>query len=345
MKPVNQDTIEVTSRDLAPLTRRGGPKIYDTGSPIQAEAEVRFRSRLDHIEIVDSSLRILDAKPSFAPGSLLVPAQRQLAITPNRISDLGPGRETAQVYHLSANLGEVRLKSSPAVWWRAAWGRPEEEAELPLRFAINVPQRNFRLRQAFLDQWSASTVASAQASGKVYALDRLLASINAGETKIQLTSPLFFRVRYPAWPAVLWVALLTLGLALPLGLALGARSLLRRRPAWTLTARTPEGQPLKAALQADRILIDGQPVARLEGDHLVPLPPARLASARPRASVVDSEPIRILFRSQLIDLVFTQTAPQTALPSAASRSFPGSQGVSAAPRASAGSSTPPPRRR
>ncbi len=349
MKPVNQDTVEVTSRDLAPLTRRGGPKVYDTGTPLQAQAEVRFRSRLDHIEIVDSTLRILDAKPAFGPGSLLQPSQRQLAITPNRIRDLGPGGETAQVYHLTADLGEIRLKDSPAVWWRAAWSHPEEEAELPLTFAIEVPQQNFRLRRTFLDQWSASTVADARATGKVYALDRLLASINAGDTHIQVTSPLFFRVRYPAWPAVLWIVLFALGLALLIGLALAARRLLRRRTqAWTVHAATPDGQPLTAKLQDARIAVEGQTIARLEGTALLPIPPARLAAGIPRVPVVLNEPIRLTHRMQAIDLFFTAAATGTQPPTERSAVPPGTAqrtANSAARPSKTPSATMPPRRR
>ena len=306
MKPVDQDTVEVTSRDLAPLTRRGGPKIYDTGTPIEAQAEVRFHSRFEHIEIVDSSLHIVDAKPAFGPGSLLEPTERQLSITPDRIRDLGPGRETAQVYHLAANLGEIRLKPSLAAWWHAAWGHPEEEAELPLTFAIDVPQQNFRLRRAFLDQWSAPTVTEARATGKVYALDQLLAAINAGDTHIQVTSPLFFRVRYPAWPAVLFVGLFVLGLLLLLGLALAARRLLRRRGrTWAVSAATPDGQPLAAELRDGRVLVEGQPIARLEGADLLPLLPARLAAGKVHAAVVADQPIRVTHRMQAIDLLFT----------------------------------------
>ena len=244
MKPVNQDTVEVTSRDLAPLTRRGGPKIYDTGTPIHARAEVRFRSRLDHIEIVDSSLHILDAQPTFNPESLLEPTQRQLSITPDRIHDLGPGRETAQIYHLDANLGEIKLKSTPRAWWLAAWSHPEEEAQLPLTFAIDVPQQNFRLRPQFLTQWSAPTVADARSTGKVYALDRLLAAINAGDTHIQVTSPLFFRVRYPDTPAILWISLFGLAALTLIAAALLTRKFLRRL---TPQTATPPGSPTNPA--------------------------------------------------------------------------------------------------
>ncbi len=354
MKPVDQDTVEVTSRDLAPLTRRGGPKVYDTGVPLQAQAEVRFRSRLDHIEIVDSSLHILDAKPAFGPASLLEPTARQLSITPDRIRDLGPGRETAQVYHLTADLGELQLKHSPAVWWRAAWGHPEEEAELPLTFAIDVPERNFRLRRPFLDQWSAPTVADARATGKVYALDRLLASINAGDTHIQVTSPLFFRVRYPTWPAVLWVSLAGLLLASMLGAALAARRLFRRRTrAWSVRAATPDGQPLSATLQSGRILVDGQPLARLEGPDLLALPPARLAAGTPRVTISAYQPVRLTHRMQAVDLFFTPAsqavspAPHQNATSPAPSAIPSAQrSANAAPRRpSASPTTMPPRRR
>ena len=352
MKPVNQDTIEVTSRDLAPLTRRGGPKVYETGVPVRAQAEVRFRSRLDHIEIVDSALRILDAKPSFAPDSLLEPTRRQLAITPDRIHDLGPGRETAQRYRLTADLGELQLKHSPAVWWRAAWSHPQEEAELPLTFAIDVPRQNFRLRRSFLDQWSAPTLTEARATGKVYALDRLLASINSGDTHIQVTSPLFFRVRYPDWPAVLWIVLFALAAALLLGIALATRRWLRRRTrAWTVRAATPDGQPLPATLHDAGITVDGQIVARLGGSDLIPVPPARLAQGLPRAAVVAGQPIRLTHRMRDFDLFVTpgsQGAAQTPAESGTPRQPAQSQGASL-PRANSPAAKPtatmPPRRR
>ncbi len=352
MKPVDQDTVEVTSRDLAPLTRRGGPKIYDTGTPIHARAEVRFRSRLDHIEIVDSSLRILDAKPSFGPGSLLDPTQRQLSITPDRIHDLGPGRETAQIYQLDADLGEIKLKSNPVAWWRAAWSHPEEEAELPLTFAIDVPQQNFRLRPQFLTQWSAPTVADARATGKVYALDRLLAAINAGDTHIQVTSPLFFRVRYPDWPAILWISLFGLIAATLLAAALLARRLfLKKTRNWTVIATTPEGHPLNARLQNAQVLLDSQPIARLEGPNLHPIAPARLTSNQPHTPILANQLIRLTHRMQPIDLLFTPANQTTQQPKSQPTSQPKSQSASPQPPASTPRppSTPtsaqPPRRR
>ncbi len=345
MKPINQDTVEVTSRDLAPLTRRGGHKIYDTGTPVREAAEVRFRSRLDHIEIVDSSLHILDAKPSFGPESLLVPSERQLSITPDRIRDLGPGRETAQVYHLTANLGELALKPSPLAWWRAAWGHPEEEAELPLTFAIDVPQGNFRLRRPFLDQWSAPTVADARATGKVYALDNLLASINAGDTHIQVTAPLFFRVRYPTWPALLWIALFALALAVLLGLLLASRRLLfRRTPKWAVRAVTPEGQALTATLEKSHITVEGRQVARLEGIDLVPIAPARLAAGQPRIAVVPHQPVRLVHRTQLIDLFFVP-ASEAAGPTPPAPTTRQAPAYTASSRPTPPTGATPPRRR
>ncbi len=322
MKPVDRDTVEVTSRSLAPLTRRGGPKVYDTGTPIVQAAEVRFKSRFDHIEIVDSALRVLDAAPSFGPGSLLEPERRQLAITPDRIRALLPGDETTQVYKLSVDLGKLSLKHNPAAWWKAAWGASGEEAALDLKLGIDVPQQNFRLTPRFLNQYSASTVEAARATGKVYAIDRLLADVNGAETLIQVDTPLYFRVNYPAWPAVLFIGLFVLALAVLAGLVLFGRRLLpRRRREWTVAAEAIAGYPLSARMDGDRVLVEGENVARIEKDRILPVAPARFEGGAGSVAIEPGKRIRLNTRRNEMDLIFTErlgTDPAAAGPTSAS---------------------------
>ena len=327
MKPVDRDTVEVASRSLAPLTRRGGPKVYETGTPIEQAAEVRFKSRFEHIEIVDSALRVLDASPSFGPGSLLEPERRELAITPNRIRALGPGDETAQVYKLTVDLGRLSLKHNPAAWWKAAWGASGEEAALDLKLGIDVPQQNFRLTPRFLNQYSASTVEAARATGKVYAIDRLLADVNGAETLIQVDTPLYFRVNYPAWPAVLFLGLFVSALAVLAGLVVfGRRMLPGRRREWSVAAEAAAGYPLAARMDGDRVMVEGENVARIEKGRLVPVAPARLEGGVGPVAIEPGKRMRLATRRSEMDLMFTEQ--QGSEPAGMGEGPPGTTGPS-----------------
>ncbi len=307
MKPVDRDTVEVTSRSLAPLTRRGGPKVYETGAPIEQAAEVRFKSRFEHIEIVDSALRVLEAAPSFGPASLLEPERRELHISPDRIRALLPGDETTQVYKLTVDLGRLSLKHNLATWWKAAWGASGEEAALDLKLGIDVPKQNFRLTPRFLNQYSASTVEAARATGKVYAIDRLLSDVNGAETLIQVDTPLYFRVNYPAWPAVLFIGLFVLALAVLAGMVLFGRRLLPgRRREWTVTAEAAAGYPLAAGLEGDRVMVEGENIARVEKGRLLPVAPARLEGGAGPVAIEPGKRIRLSTRRNEMDLIFTE---------------------------------------
>ncbi len=318
MKPVNRDTVEVTSHSLTPLTRRGRPKEYETGTPIRESAEVRFKSALDHILIVDSTLHVLQAAPTFEPGSLLVPERRVIAVTPNRVSALGPGSETAQVYQLSVDIGRVTLKNSPAAWWKAAWGKSDEEAQLDLTFQIDVPHQNFRLTPKFLTQYSAATVQEARSSGKVYALDSLMSQVNAGDTRITLHSPVFFRVKYPAWPAFLWLFLLALIAASLAGIAvLLRRLLLARKVDWSVTAKARGGYALEANVEGDRVIVEGEAVGRIERNRLYPLGSATLEGGRDNVPIEPGVPIAAGLRSGACELVFTEKSESSSGASAA----------------------------
>ena len=353
MKPVDRDTIEVTSRSLAPLTRRGGPKVYEAGAPIRDSVEVRFKSKFDHIQIVDSALRVLGAAPAFQPDSLLVPERREVHLTPDRIRSLGPGDETTQVYLLTVDLGKLQLKSSPAAWWKAAWGKPGEEAQLDLKFQIEVPQQNFRLSPRFLNEFSAPTIEGARATGKVYAIDRLLSNVNGGNTRIEVDSPLYFKVNYPAWPAVLWIMLFVGAVAVALGMVVFGRRLLPTRTRhWSVRAEAAGGYALDARIDGDRVLVEGENIARIEKNHLLPVHPTRLEGGAIRVPLAPGTRVHATTRRNDMDLVFDESREQAQAAARPAGSAPAPAPTASAPTTSAPTPTTsapttsaPPRRR
>ncbi len=307
MKPVDRDTVEVTTQSLAPLTRRGGPKVYDTGVPLRESVEVRFRSKFDHIRIVDSTLRVPPSAPRFQPDSLLVPERGAIAITPDRIRSLGPGDETAQVYRLTVDLGSVHLKNSPAAWWQAAWSKPNEEAELDARFVIDVPQENFRLSPKFLTDYSAATIDVARETGKVYALDHLLSSVNSQHVLIQVDSPLFFKISYPSWPAILFLALFALAAGLLILLVVFGRRLLPvRHRAWTVAATGRGGNELDARIEAAQVIVAGEAIGRIERNRLFALPPARFDKQPDGFALQPGAQVHVRTRRNELDLTFNE---------------------------------------
>ncbi|HEY0760109.1 MAG TPA: hypothetical protein VGD59_12730 [Acidisarcina sp.] len=327
MKPVDRDTVEVTSRKTTPLNRRGNEKVYQTGVPIIETIEVRFHSKFDHLEIVDSSLRVLDAAPEFQPGSVLYPERRDIAITPDRVRSLGPGDETAQVYILELDLGKVELKHNPAALWKAAWTKPVEPEQLDLRFEIDVPRQNFQLRPQFLQEYSASTLAEASATGKVYAIDRLLSRVNGDVTQIQVDSPLFFKVMYPTWPAVLWLVLFALALALLIGIFFLLRPLMPvRRKDWAVAAEAPGGYNLAATVEASKVIVEGDFIGMIEKNSFVPTGTTKLERGAVRIPLENGIRIPVRTRRSEMDLIFTESM--------------GSQTVDASPPAGVGSTRP-----
>ncbi len=306
MKPVDRGTVEVTSRKMTPLTRRGNEKVYGTGAPIRETVEVRFRSKFDHIQIMDSRLRVLQSVAAFQPGSVLVPERRDIAITPDRIRALGPRDETAQVYLLTIDLGKLELKHSPAALWRAAWSKPIEE-QLNLQFEIDVPGQNFQLRPQFLREFSASTLEEARATGKVYAIDRLLSRVNGDFTRIQVDSPLFFKVQYPTWPAVLWLLLFAFGLAVLGGLLwLGRRLIPTRKKNWEVRAEAPGGYEMVAKLEGGAVTVEGDAIGRVEKNQLLPTGTTQLERGAQRIPLLNGIRVPVRTRRSQMDLIFNE---------------------------------------
>jgi hypothetical protein len=209
MKPLDKDTVGI-SWVRANVNPRTSLITYDTGKPVKEVIEIRFKSKFDHIEITNAAIDVVRREASFGKDSLVFPEKQQIDISPRIVERLGPGDETEQVYTIDLDLGKLKLRNDPASLWKAAWVRSSEDATLQISFVIQVPQKNFRLRQKFLQEYHAATVPDAKSTGKVYAVDRLPSLMSEEVTSVQVNSPVVFRVRYPSYPTFLWLGLFAL---------------------------------------------------------------------------------------------------------------------------------------
>ena len=183
MKPLDRDTVEI-SFIRSNVNNKTSLVTYETGKPIQEKLEVKFKSRFDHIEIADSEIAVTKGQPQFDSKTLVYPERRKIDISPKRVTKLGAGDETAQVYVVNVDLGKLKLKNDLGSLWAAAWSRSSEDAQVDLAFEIIVPQKNFRLRDSFQREYQAATLAEAKQTGKVYLIDQLPSLMSGDVTRV-----------------------------------------------------------------------------------------------------------------------------------------------------------------
>jgi hypothetical protein len=304
MKPLDEDTVQVS------FVRTGsGPKgstaVYSTGKPVHERLEIRFKSRFDHLEISEGSIRVAEAQARFDSDSLLVPERRIISISPRIVKKLAAGDETEQIYSVDIDLGKLRLKRDLVSLWRAAWGRSVEEATLRLEFLIDVPQRNFRLRPQFLKTYHAASSQEAQATGKVYGLDQLPSLMSEQVTSVRVVSPIVFRVRYPWWPSIFWIAILLAAS----GTAVLAARVLKRIPLmarrdWAVQAETEAGVPLECTVDQAKVLVQRDLIGFVDRNAFTPAAGARLENGAPAAQIQPGMRLKVMTPRRVIVLRF-----------------------------------------
>jgi len=310
MKPLDQDTVQVSYErvNLKPKVR--GAVVYKTGQDIHEEIELRFKSRFDHLKIVDARLVVPPAKAEFAPGSLLAPERREIKISPERIT-VDPQDETEQVYKVTVDLGKVNLKSGLATMWKAAWGS-NEDVDLNLAFLIQVPPENFKFRDDFLRNYHADTPQAATATGKIYRLDKLPVLLSASSNEIAVSSSVPFRVEYPWGPAVLLTVLFVAGLGLLVGLVIvstkaggGLIGLFRR---WSVSAETATGDPLGCEVERGRVLVRGDELGVIRGGNFTAAEGIRLDGGAGQVKLKDELRLRVERKGRQTILIFKRGA-------------------------------------
>jgi hypothetical protein len=309
MKPLDRDTVQVSfvRADVGP---RGGAKIFSAGKPIFEHLEIRFKSRFEHLEIQGGTIKVVESTPQFDSESLLRPERRKIDITPRQVQHLGAGDETEQVYAVDIDLGSVSLKKDLASIWKAAWGKSGEDAVLNLQFLIEVPQKDFHLRKQFLNQYHAASLQEAKATGKVYAVDQLPGLMTELVTEVRVKSPVVFRVEYPWWPALLWLAL---GAALVAIAVLAARSAMRlvrpRARDWNVRAETEAKTPLDCAVHGERVSVQHDWVGLIRNNGFEPAQGFTLDSRAARADLTPGLRLKVVSSRRAIYLIFEDKQP------------------------------------
>jgi hypothetical protein len=242
MKPLDRDTIETIFTEPPASAMK---PTYTDGSVIQEQMEVRFRSKFDHLRIVDADITNPRVAPEFSQNSLLNFEKDQVTINPTKITELGPRGETIQRYTVSVDLGKIRLKRDPVSLWRAALRNPNEEISLDLAFSIKVPKEKFQFTEEFLDKYSASTTEKAKAEGKIYELNDLPLLVAENRTSIDVPHKPKVHVSYPWWLVFVFPGLPALaGVIIITGGVFGWRAAtkaMRKKSAWTVDVSEPTG--------------------------------------------------------------------------------------------------------
>ena len=243
MKPLDRETIETTFSGRSP-NQKARPTYVD-GSSIDEEMELRFRSRFQHLKVIDADIENPAVAPEFSKNSLLAFEKDQITITPTKIRELEPGHETLQAYKVEVHLGRIRLKRDLVSLWRAALKDPNEEISLDLSFSVKVPKEKFQFSDEFLRDYSSPTTEAARAEGKIYALHQLPLLVAENNTSIQVPHKPKIHVRYPWWLVFIFPGIpIVAGVLLIAGGVLAWRGLKRAagsKPQWTIDVTSPGG--------------------------------------------------------------------------------------------------------
>jgi len=207
--------------------------------------------------------------------------------------------------------------------WKAAWVKSSEDATLQLSFVIHVPQKNFRLRPKFLQEFNAATLEDAKDTGKVYAVDRLPSLLSEAVTAVQVTSPVVFRVRYPSYPTFLWLAMFALMGLLIAGIFVGVKrtAAIAMRGSWDVEAKTQAGVSLGGGVEKNgNVTVQRDIVGRVEQNDFAPAAGARIVQP-PVAKVrlADGQEVTVEVSRRLVVLKFKtkRSAVATTTPAAA----------------------------
>ena len=306
MKPLDRETVEVSFL-RAGIAAKGGIKTYQTGMPVRERIEIRFRSRFEHLEIAGGAIKVVEGAAKFDSASLLVPERREISITPTVVQRLGAGDETEQIYIVDVDLGKIALKKDLSSLWKAAFGKSSEEARLKLEFLIEVPQKNFQLRKQFLAKYHADTLAEANATGKVYAVNRLPGLMSELVTDVRVSSPVVFRVAYPWWPALVFIVIACLAGGV---LFLAVRTLPQLMPsknrAWKVRAETEGGTALDCSYENGTVTVQRDLVGSVAKDAFQPADGVSLDDRSARVPISQNTRLKVAAPRRTFYLIFEE---------------------------------------
>jgi len=310
MKPLDRETIETTFVDRNPKQK---PRLtYEDGSLIEEEMELRFRSRFQHVKVMDADIENPAVAPEFSKNSLLAFEKDQITITPTKIRELEPGHETLQAYKVEVHLGRIRLKRDFVSLWRAALKDPNEEISLDLSFSVKVPREKFQFSDDFLRDYSSATPEAARAEGKIYALHQLPLLVAESNTSIQVPHKPKIRVRYPWWLVFIFPGIpIAAGVVLIGGSVLAWRGLRRaasNKPQWTIDVTSPGGA--RGEIQRGLVLVSlgGKQVrlGQVKGNNFGP---AAGVIPKEMQAIKEGLPLSLISKRNNFVLIFRRSSP------------------------------------
>jgi len=308
MKPLDRDTIETAFEQTGSEDRN---KVYSDGSVVSETLGLSFKSKFDHLNIVDAEIVNPRVAPEFSKNSLLAFEKDDVKITPTRITELGPRSKTIQVYKVRVDLGRIKLKRDLVSLWRAALKDPNEEISLDLSFSINVPKEKFQFTPDFLRDYSAETTEKAKAEGKIYALDQLPLLVANDQTSIEVPHKPKIRVRYPSWLVFVFPGLPILGLLIVVAGGIYAsravKKMARRKLSWTVDVREPMAAEGRIRDAWVIVTVDGKHnrLGRINKTNFVPT--TGVTPKEPQG-VKEGLPLSLTFRKKEYSIIFRRPA-------------------------------------
>lgn len=317
LKPLDREAVDISLNRETANANKG--VLYKAGQDISESLDVRFKSRFDHLKIVDSKISVSEAEPEFAATSLLRPEKTDILINPERILSLEPNEETAQLYRVTMNLGKVGLKKDLHSWWQAAWGKNYEDVSLNASFVIEVPQENFRFKESFLKKYDATNPVVAKTTGKIYGLARLPLAMTETSTSIPAEVSLPFRVQYPWWPAFFWILLFLLAIggitAIAVALLKAGGNILTKSRQWAVSAETNYGAVLKCEVADGRVIMQSEEIGSILKNTFRPVNGINADGGQEKIKLQDGLRVKIEDKGTAAILVFEEQKNKDVKPS------------------------------
>lgn len=306
MKPLDRDTIETIFVE-SPSTDKKNKLPYGDGSVVKESMEIRFKSKFDHLRIIDADIVSPRVSPEFSQNSLLNFEKDDVKITPSKITELGPGNQTTQVYTVTVDLGKIKLKRDFKSLWKAALKDPNEEVFLDLSFSIRVPKDKFQLSESFLRDYNAETTEKAKSDGKIYDLNELPMLVTENNTSIVVPHKPKIRVQYPWWLVFIFPGIPILIALVVISCGILAwwlvKRILRKKSQWTVVVQSP---PLSTAkVQRGQVIVTAagkqNRLGDIKGREFIPA-----TGVQPNQSQVikDGMPVTLIMRKKEYSLIF-----------------------------------------
>lgn len=309
MKPLDRDTIETIFIENE-TTKRNRP-IYAEGSTVQETMQIRFKSKFEHLRIVDADIVNPRVSPEFSRTSLLRFEKDEIRINPTKVTELNPKGETVQLYTVTVDLGRIRLKRDPVSLWKAALSKPIEDIALELSFSIKVPKEKFQFTDSFLEEYGAPTTELAKTQGKIYDLHELPLLVAENRTSIDVPHKPKIRVQYPGWLALIFpgapLALLALLGAGGLFIWRRAAQLGKGRTRWKVdVVSPPEGRgQIQGGLVTVTVNSKVNRLGRVKGESFIPATGVTPANAQ---TIKEGLPMSLTFRKNDFSLIFRKSS-------------------------------------